>query len=192
MSDKRLGVRDVDNHPVRSLPAALAAVCISLLLALPACSGEAGGAPAARRITIGVDLPLTGTEGQAGMSTFNGVRFFVQSHPTLDGFGIAIDARDDPVSSTRYTARGLQDIEAFIADPAVLAMIGPFDENVARAQIPVANRAHLAVVSPVTSSRCLTKEPFLPSALNPSRTEITCTRAGLPSPTELRPTGVNN
>jgi len=192
VSGKRLGVRAVDNHLVRSLTAALAAVCSSLLLVLPACSGETGGAPAAKSITIGVDLPLTGTEGQAGMSTFNGVRFFVQSHPRLDGFAIAIDARDDPVSSTRYTARGLQDIEAFIAEPTVLAMIGPFDANVARAQIPVANRAHLAVVSPVTSSRCLTKEPFLPSALNPARTEITCAGAGLPSPAELRPTGVNN
>jgi branched-chain amino acid transport system substrate-binding protein len=71
-------------------------------------------------------------------------------------------------------------------------MIGPFDSNIARAQIPVANRAHLAMVSPATSSRCLTKEPFLPAGLNPSRTAIACKGAGLPSPADLRPTRVNN
>ena len=176
---------------MHSVKKASAAVCAALLLALPACSGDGAGAPPARTISIGVDLPLTGVEGQAGVSTLNGVRFFVQRHPVLDGFTIAVDARDDPASASRDTARGVQNIQALIAEPAVLAVIGPFDSNIARAQIPIANQAHLALVSPGTSSRCLTKEPFLPSALNPARTAITCAAAHLPSPAELRPTGVN-
>jgi len=182
----------VGNHPVRSVLRGPAAACITLLLALPACSGGGTAASPARTITIGADLPLTGGEGRAGTSTLNGVRFFVHSHPTLDGFNIAVDARDDPFSSTRDTSRGVQNLQALIAEPHVMAVIGPFDSNVARAQIPIANRAHLAMVSPGTSSRCLTKEPFLPAALNPARTEITCSAAGLPSPSSLRPTGVNN
>jgi branched-chain amino acid transport system substrate-binding protein len=48
------------------------------------------------------------------------------------------------------------------------------------------------MLSPTTSSRCLTKEPFLPAGLNPLRTAIACKAAGLPSPGELRPTKVNN
>jgi branched-chain amino acid transport system substrate-binding protein len=182
----------VDNHPVRSLLTASAGTCIALLVALPACSGDSTGATPDRTITIGVDLPLTGVEGRAGTATLNGVRFFVQRHPVLDGFTITVDARDDPAGASRDTARGLKNLEALIAQPRVLAIIGPFDSNVARAQIPVANRAHLAVVSPGTSNRCLTKEPFLPALLNPARTAITCLAAGLPSPAELRPTGVNN
>jgi branched-chain amino acid transport system substrate-binding protein len=182
----------MDNHPVRSVLRVSAAACIAFVLVLPACTGDGSGAPPARTISIGVDLPLTGVEGQAGTSSLNGVRFFVQRHPVLDGFAIAIDARDDPTSAARDTARGIQNVQALIADPRVLAVIGPFDSNVARAQIPVANRAHLALVSPGTSNRCLTKEPFLPSALNPARTAITCAAAHLPSPAELRPTGVNN
>jgi branched-chain amino acid transport system substrate-binding protein len=182
----------VDNHAVRSRFRASAIGCAALLLVLPACSGDGSGAAAAKTITIGADLPLTGIEGPAGTSTLNGVRFFVQRHPVLDGFTITIGARDDPTSSSRDTARGIQNIQALIADPRVLAVIGPFDSNVARAQIPVANLARLALVSPGTGSRCLTKEPFLPSALNPARTAITCAAAHLPSPEELRPTGVNN
>jgi branched-chain amino acid transport system substrate-binding protein len=182
----------VDNHPVRSLVRASAVACGALLLGLPACTGDSAAVPPVRTITIGVDLPLTGVEGPAGTATLNGVRFFVQRHPVLDGFTISIDARDDPGGASQATARGLKNLESLIAQPRVLAIIGPFDSSVARAQIPVANRAHLALVSPGTSSRCLTKEPFLPALLNPARTAITCKAAGLPSPAELRPTGVNN
>ena len=182
----------MDNHPVRSLLRACAVACGALVLALPACSGDSAGATPHPTITIGVDLPLTGVEGRAGTATLNGVRFFVQRHPVLDGFTITVDALDDPASASRDTARGVKNLESLIAQPRVLAIIGPFDSNVARAQIPVANRAHIALVSPGTSSRCLTKDPFLPAALNPARTPITCAAAGLPSPAELRPAGVNN
>lgn len=182
----------MDNHPVRSHLGASAVVSCVLLLALPACTGDTAAAPPNRTITIGVDLPLTGVEGRAGTSTLNGVRFFVSRHPLLDGFTITVDARDDPAGASRETASGVKNLRALIAESRVVAVIGPFDSNVARAQIPVANRAHLALVSPGTSSRCLTKEPFLPAALSPARTAITCHAAGLPSPAELRPTGVNN
>jgi branched-chain amino acid transport system substrate-binding protein len=63
---------------------------------------------------------------------------------------------------------------------------------VARTEIPVANSAGLAMVSPATSNPCLTRDVFLPAMLNPARTEITCKAAGLPSATDLRPTHLNN
>lgn len=170
----------------------MAAACMAFLVAAAACSGAASGPVAAKTITIGVDLPLTGPQERAGQSTLNGVRFFVSRHKTLDGFTIAVDARDDAGASSRDPSRGAANLQAFIANPQVLAMIGPFDSNIARAQIPVANRAHLAMVSPTTSSRCLTKEPFLPARLNPLHTAIACKAAGLPSPGDLRPTKVNN
>jgi branched-chain amino acid transport system substrate-binding protein len=165
---------------------------MALLLCAAACSGGGNTPTAPKTITIGVDLPLTGPSQRAGQSTLNGVRFFVQRHQVLDGFNITIDARDDAAATSRDPSRGAANLQAFIANPQVLAVIGPFDSNIARAQIPVANRAHLAIVSPTTSSRCLTKEPFLPLALNPLRTAIACKAAGLPSPADLRPSGVNN
>ena len=161
------------------------AACMALLLCAAACSGGGNVPTAPKTITIGVDLPLTGAAQRAGQSTLNGVRFFVQRHQVLDGFNITIDARDDAGATGRDPSRGAANLQAFIANPRVLAVIGPFDSNIARAQIPVANRAHLAMVSPTTSSRCLTKEPFLPAGLNPSRTAIACKAAGLPSPGRL-------
>jgi branched-chain amino acid transport system substrate-binding protein len=181
-----------DNSPVPSVLKGPVAACLLLLLAGPACSGATSHAAPPKTITIGVDLPLTGNEKRAGLTTLNGINFFVHSHQTLDGFTIVVDARDDASVTAQDTSRAVQNLNAFVANPNVLAMIGPFDSNFARAEIPVANLAHLAMVSPTTSSRCLTKEPFLPLALNPARTAIGCKVAGLPGPADLRPSGPNN
>jgi branched-chain amino acid transport system substrate-binding protein len=167
------------------LAGALALTCV-------ACSTGGVVLTAANTIRIGVDLPLSGDEGQAGTPALNGVRFFVSQHPTVDGFNVVVTARDDTVGGIHNPDVGAGNVQAFIADRQVLGIVGPFDSNVARAQIPIANQAHLAMVSPATSSRCLTKEPFLPAALTPTRADISCKTAGLPSPKDLRPTGVNN
>ncbi|GAC1508115.1 MAG: branched-chain amino acid ABC transporter substrate-binding protein [Candidatus Dormibacteraceae bacterium] len=179
------------NSPVQSIPRSLAAAIIAFLIAIPACVGGQA-APTPETITIGVDLPLTGDEGRAGTTTLNGIRYFVENHPTLGGHNIALDVRDDASTALRDTSRGVKNLNAFIANPHVIAMIGPFDSSVARAQIPIANLSHMAMVSPATSSRCLTKEPYLPTALNPSRTPVSCKEAGLPPPSDLRSTGTNN
>jgi branched-chain amino acid transport system substrate-binding protein len=181
------------NLPVPLLDRAAALAAALSLVSIAACAGGGGAAPtAANTIRIGVDLPLSGVEGQAGTPALNGVRFFVQQHPAVDGFNIVITPRDDAVKGVHDPQLGAGNVQAFIADPLILGMIGPFDSNVARAQIPAANVAHLAMVSPATSSRCLTKEPFLPAGLNPTRMEISCKTAGLPSPKDLRPAGGNN
>ena len=181
------------NLPVPLLERAAALAGALSLMSIAACGGGGGVVlTAANTIKIGVDLPLSGVEGHAGTPALNGVRFFVQQHPILDGFNVVISARDDAVNGIHDPQLGVGNVQAFIADPLVLGMIGPFDSNVARAQIPAANQAHLAMVSPATSSRCLTKEPFLPAGLNPTRTPISCKTAGLPSPKDLRPSGGNN
>ncbi len=73
-----------------------------------------------------------------------------------------------------------------------MGLIGPFNASVARREIPLANDAHLAMISPAVSSRCLTKEPFLPAGLSRTHVAISCKAVGLPTPLELRPTGINN
>jgi branched-chain amino acid transport system substrate-binding protein len=178
-----------DNLSVRLHLKAVACASALSLVSLAACS--LGGSPQPT-ITIGADLPLSGDEGQAGTPTLNGVRFFVQQHPVLDGFTIEISARDDAVKGVHDDKVGAQNVSALIGDPHVLGIIGPLDASVARATIPLANQAGLAMISPSTSNRCLTKEPLLPAALNPTRVAIGCQAAGLPLPSDLRPAKVNN
>ena len=160
------------------------------MLPLAACSGGDSGPKAG--IKIGVDLPLSGAEGLAGNPTLNGVRFFVHQHPVLDGLNVVVDARDDAVKGIHDPKLAAQNIKAFVNDPLVMGVIGPFDSSVARVAIPLANLAHLAMISPSASNQCLTKPAFLPSGLSPTRLAVSCTQVGLPLPADLRPTKLNN
>jgi len=56
----------------------------------------------------------------------------------------------------------------------------------------VANTSLLAMVSPVTSSPCLTQNVYLPAALSLSHTAVTCKDAGLPAANDLHTSGSNN
>ena len=169
----------------------LAAACLGLIGA-SACAGGWSVPTAAGSLHIGVDLPLSGPEGPAAQRALNGIRFFVQQHPTLDGFNVSITTSDDAGGGPPNPQLGAANITAFINDPALVAVIGPFDSAVARREIPVANTAALAMVSPSTSSPCLTKDTYLPAALAPTGRAITCKDAGLPPASELRPAHVNN
>src|ERR1700687_6486592 len=103
----------ISNHLVRPHIRILSGV-VACLIARPACLA-APAPPAAKTITIGVDLPLTGDEGRAGQSTLNGIRYYVQQHPTLDGFTIILDVRDEDSSASRDTAPGVKNLKAVIA-----------------------------------------------------------------------------
>ena len=63
--------------------------CLASLLAVAGCTSGP-----TRVLKIGVDLPLSGQEGRAGSPALNGIRFFVQKHPTISGFTVVVDARD--------------------------------------------------------------------------------------------------
>jgi branched-chain amino acid transport system substrate-binding protein len=143
-------------------------------------------------IRIGVDLPLSGAAGRAGQTVLNGVQFFVHQHPTIGAFTVQVVAQDDAVGGLDDPGQGTHNIIGLAADPLVIGVIGPFSASVARREIPLANDSHLAMISPAVSSRCLTKEPFLPAGLSRAHVEISCKAVGLPTPVELRPTGTNN
>lgn len=161
---------------------------VALVLLAVACSPATPSASAGKTLRIAVDLPLSGPEVRAAMPALNGARFFVQTHPTLDGFDVQLVTADDAADP----ARGVSNVDTFVSDPSIVAMLGPFDGSVARKEIPVANAAGLAMVSPATSNPCLTRDTYLPALLNPARTAVTCKDAGLPSASDLRPAHVNN
>ncbi|HEY1420679.1 MAG TPA: branched-chain amino acid ABC transporter substrate-binding protein [Candidatus Dormibacteraeota bacterium] len=172
-------------------PALLAAACAALVV-MSGCSMAGPGGPTRPTLHIGVDLPLTGPEGRGATPALNGIRFFVQQHPTLDGFAVSIVSRDDAGGGPPNPQLGAANITAFLKDPSLIGVIGPFDSAVARKEIPVANAAGLAMVSPSAGSTCLTKDTILPAGLDAARVAVPCQDAGLPPASELRPTHVNN
>jgi branched-chain amino acid transport system substrate-binding protein len=168
-------------------------LAVTALLAASAACGSSTPPPQMHpMLRIGVDLPLTGHEARAAVPALNGVRFFVQTHPVLDGFDVVLVPSDDARDGLPNSKLGASNVDKLVADASVVAMIGPFDAWVARREIPIANAAGLAMVSPATSNPCLTRDVFVPAMLNPARTAITCKDAGLPGGSELRRGRANN
>lgn len=162
-------------------------LCASAVLIICACTSPSPSPPG-KTLRIGVDLPLSGPESAAATPALNGIRYYVQTHATLDGFTVQLETADDAADPER----GASNVNRFITDQAVVAMIGPFDGPVARTQIPIANTGGLAMVSPATSNPCLTRDVYLPALLNPARAAITCRQVGLPAASDLRPDHTNN
>ncbi|MGD1065911.1 MAG: branched-chain amino acid ABC transporter substrate-binding protein [Vulcanimicrobiaceae bacterium] len=139
-----------------------------LVFALAACSSNGGGAsPAASgsggTIAIGIDLPLSGADASDGRPTANGAILAIEqanAHGFAHGaYTLKAELLDDAVQGKHDPAAGAQNVKTFIADASVLAMVGPFNSNVAKSEIPLTNDAGLAQIAPSTVSDGLTVGP---------------------------------
>jgi branched-chain amino acid transport system substrate-binding protein len=150
---------------VRFVPAA----ALALLLAACGSGGSSSGgstgassAPGASggTIKIGVDLPLSGADASIGIPTQNGVLLAVEQTNAAGfaggAFKLDTSVLDDAVQGKHDPAAGAQNVKTFIADPTVLAMVGPFNSNVAKSEIPLTNDAGLAQISPSNTNDGLT------------------------------------
>jgi branched-chain amino acid transport system substrate-binding protein len=140
-----------------------------LVVLVAGCSGSRSGpastpspASATRArgtITLGIDLPLSGADASDGHPTANGALLAVEeAQPRFAklGFSLNADLLDDAVQGKHDPAAGAQNVKSFVSDPSVLAMIGPFNSNVAKSEIPLTNDAQLAQISPSAVSDGLT------------------------------------
>jgi branched-chain amino acid transport system substrate-binding protein len=131
------------------------AIVTAVLAALPMTCGAAD-----KTIKIGVDLPLSGGDAANGIPTRNGIVLAVEranAKGVPGGFTFVVDDRDDAVQGAHDPSAGAANTRAFVSDPSVLAMIGPFNSNVAKAEIPITNDAGLTQISPSTTNPALTK-----------------------------------
>ena len=136
-------------------------IAIATLFAFACGGGTGGGGGAAANkgtITIGVEMPLTGTEGSQGQPILKGVRFGVQqAGGSIKGFTLQVKDFDDAVNGVHDPQKGAQNVTAMIGDSSILGFVGPLNSSVAKAEIPIAADAHLAMISPANTNPCLTK-----------------------------------
>jgi len=139
----------------------LAAATVAAFLA--ACSGQnQTAAPSGTSIKIGIDLPVSGADASIGVSTQNGAVLAIEQaerHGLPGGFHVAADALDDAVQGVHSPQQGAANTKSFISDANVLGMIGPFNSNVGKAEIPLTNGAGLVQISPSNTNDGLTKGP---------------------------------
>ncbi len=141
------------------LVAAMLAACTSSSTSSQSSSTSAPAGSNGTVIKIGVELPLSGGDAANGIPTNNGVLLAVEEANKAGvpgGFTFADDSLDDAVQGAHDPAQGAQNTKNFISDSAVLAMVGPFNSNVAKAEIPLTNDAELAEISPSNTNPGLT------------------------------------
>jgi branched-chain amino acid transport system substrate-binding protein len=111
-------------------------------------------------IRIGIDLPTSGADASIGIPTQNGALMAIEqanARGLPGGFSLEAVPLDDAVQGVHDPAQGAENVKSFIADPRVLGIIGPYNSNVAEAQIPLTNDAGIAQISPATTSPGLTQ-----------------------------------
>ena len=173
------------------LPKLLAGLALAGMVLAACGTSNSTGNTNKGTINIGVDLPESGAEASNGIPTLNGVKYAVQTAGSVEGYTIKVKNLDDAVNGVHDPQKGAQNMQTFVADTSVLGVVGPFNSNVARAEIPISNRAKLAQISPANTNQCLTKNIYIPTTLGAPK-DITCKDAGILAPADLRPTGVNN
>jgi branched-chain amino acid transport system substrate-binding protein len=118
-------------------------------------------------IKLGADLPLSGDDAPDGIPVKNAIELAIKAAGLVCGAASHQDAclqlqavyYDDVSQGIHDPAKGAKNVELLTGDPRVVAMVGPLYDSLARSEVPVANAAQLAMVSPAATNECLTQEP---------------------------------
>jgi branched-chain amino acid transport system substrate-binding protein len=140
---------------------------IPLLLGiLAACgAGTTGGGAAtptgSTTIKLATELPTSGKDASSGKPSENGAHMAVDqanANHTIPGYTLVFVPKDDvgPAGIHDPTV-GAANVRALIGDALVAGYVGPFNSSVAKAEMPIANQAPLANISPANTNECLTK-----------------------------------
>lgn len=153
---------------------------------LAACgSGTQGTTTTPSTITIKIasELPVSGADASSGKPAENGAHLAVDevnADPNfLPGYKFEFDPQDDVgASGVHDPAVGAKNVTSLVSDALVAGIVGPFNSNVAKTEMPITNQAPIVQISPANTNTCLTQEGA----------DVQCSGANDLVPT-LRPTG---
>lgn len=136
------------------------ALCLAFAITLAGCSGtnSSNQNSTGTAVKIGIDLPTSGGDASVGTSTQQGALLAIEQAQRDFPAGFALQAYplDDAVQGVHNPQQGAANVRNFASDDAVLAVVGPYNSNVAAAEIPVTNAATLAQIGPSVVSEGLT------------------------------------
>jgi branched-chain amino acid transport system substrate-binding protein len=114
-----------------------------------------------KRLILATELPIAQpAEHDVGIAAQNGAALAVQDNSDLGGgYHLAFKPYDDSTPEARGhdPKKGLANIEDIVKDPQIIAVIGPYNSNVAEAEIPIVNNSNGPVlISPANTNPGLT------------------------------------
>jgi branched-chain amino acid transport system substrate-binding protein len=146
-------------------------VVVGMLIVVVTLCGCTPGGDGAQRVIgtvkLGADLPLSGDDAPDGLPVKNAIELAIKQAGLTCGAATHQEAcvrleaviEDDVSQGIHDAAKGAQNVRRLAADDRVIGMVGPLYESLAKSELPVANAAQLAMVSPATTDECLTQEP---------------------------------
>lgn len=138
---------------------AVALLILSLLTALIAGGRRLSVAPT-QLVRIAIELPLGGSD-QGAAPIANGIMLAVnEANGQAGHFRIEIPRSailSDLVGGLPDASQGAANMRQIVADPDVVAVIGPFSSSVAQQQIPISNAGGLLQCSPANTDPQLTR-----------------------------------
>ena len=151
----------------RSLLKTMFSLCLGIglvpLLGWPALSQQIVG----KTLSVGLDAPLTGSEAEEAIGEMDGALLAIEeanSKHLVPGYTlIPIQRSDATTTAGGYDpAQAAANARTFVANPSVVAIVGPVDSGVAKAMLPILAGAELPIVSGSTTSPDLTNPQFAP------------------------------
>ncbi len=139
-----------------------------LIMVLAACGAGTGSSSSSSgtgqqtyTVKIATDFPASGKDESTGKPAQNGAQLAVNdanSQHLVPNVNFVLDPKDDVGPSGAHDpATGQKNVQDLIGDAQVAGIVGPFNSSVAQAEMPVANQAPIALVSPANTNDCLTK-----------------------------------
>jgi branched-chain amino acid transport system substrate-binding protein len=126
-------------------------------------TGSTGGGNSSggtKTIEIGSELPTSGADTSTGKPAEDGVELAIrQANDSnfLPGYKFVHVKKDDVgANGTHDQTSGQNNMQQLVGDALVAGVVGPINSNVALSEMPVANRAPLAMISPSNTNDCLT------------------------------------
>ena len=134
-------------------------IATSAVLVFAACGGG-GSANLNKNIQIAVELPFQGSDKAGSDPILDGIRLAVkQAGGKVGDFTVTVPnsaVYDDALNGAHDPQTGANNMTKIVGDPNYVAVIGPLNSGVAKAQIPISNAAGLLQCSPANTNTALT------------------------------------
>ncbi len=129
------------------------------VLPASACSNVYYRAPGRFRFIIASDLPLQGANRPQTTEMNRAIQFLLRQRKFRAGrYRIGFQACDDSTAQRGAwdSAKCTSNARAYVEDRTVIGVVGTFNSGCAKLEIPILNRANLAMVSPANTAVGLT------------------------------------
>ncbi len=127
--------------------------------------GPAAAAAADKTIVIGVDLPITGADAQGAIRILHGAQLaFDQANDAgaVPGYKFKVVVYNDATATAgQYDpAKAATNARKMVADPHLVAAIGPEMSGSGKAMAPILSEGNLATITPASTNPDITNPKF--------------------------------